>query len=178
MYEHKLRRSAANFTLGPFGGVQNRDFLCVQSLDGMLSFFEQETFNFCCFLPDFLLPSPIVYVKSFDIFVTVASDWGLKSYKYKALSESGGNDLNHAEKSTNNLESLWQYNLGEGVIDIQTSYDDISRQSHIAVLGERNLYCFNDYRLRFMRKLDFLPQCFLFYYLGTILLIKTKSSTL
>lgn len=162
-YEHKLKKSAANFTIGPFGAVQNRDFLCVQSLDGMLTFFEQETPNFCCFLPDFLLPSPIVYVKSFDIFVIVGSDWTLKSYKYKTLSEAACSSSNE-EKS--NLESFWEYNIGENVLDIQTLHDDISRQSHIAVLGEKNLYCFNDYKLRFMKKLEFLPQCFLFYYLG------------
>ncbi|RZC35649.1 PTHB1 [Asbolus verrucosus] len=45
-YEHKLRRSAYNFLVGPFGGTQNRDFICVQSLDGLLTFFEQESFSY------------------------------------------------------------------------------------------------------------------------------------
>lgn len=165
LYEHKLKRSAANFTIGPFGGVQNRDFLCVQSLDGTLTFFEQETLNFSCYLPDFLLPAPVVYVKSYDLFVTVSSGWVLKSYKYKTLSESAATSLND-EKSPNKIDTVWEYNIGEGILDIQTLYDDISRQNNIAVLGEKNLYCFNDYRLRYMKKLDYLPQCFLFYYLG------------
>lgn len=163
VYEHKLRRNAANLIVGSFGNVQNRDFLCVQSLDGILTFFEQETISFSCCLPNFLLPAPIVYMKSFDIFVTVSSDWVLKSYKYKSLNDSA-NSSN--EDQANNLDSLWEYNIGESVLDIQTLYDDISRQSHIAVLGEKSLFCFNDYRLRFMKKFEFLPHCFLFYFLG------------
>lgn len=81
MYEHKLKRSAANFVVGPFGGSQNRDFICVQSLDGLLTFFEQESFAFCCFLPNFLLPGPIVYVSKTDSFVTVGSTWDVDSYR-------------------------------------------------------------------------------------------------
>lgn len=81
MYDHKLRRSAANFVIGPFGGTQNRDFICVQSLDGVLTFFEQESFGFCCFLPSFLLPGPLVYVRKIDSFVTAGSSWKVESFR-------------------------------------------------------------------------------------------------
>lgn len=81
LYEHKLRRSAYNFCLGPFGGTQNRDFISVQSLDGLLTFFEQESFAFCCFLPDFLLPGPLVFVSKVDSFVTSNSNWQITSFK-------------------------------------------------------------------------------------------------
>ncbi|KAL2718938.1 protein PTHB1 isoform X1 [Vespula squamosa] len=33
-YEHRLPRFPASLVVGPFGGVRNRDFLCVQCLDG------------------------------------------------------------------------------------------------------------------------------------------------
>eukprot|EP00744_Colponema_vietnamica_P033798 GILI01056283.1.p1 GENE.GILI01056283.1~~GILI01056283.1.p1 ORF type:complete len:171 (+),score=15.28 GILI01056283.1:113-625(+) len=45
-YSHNFDRIAVNFTHGPFGGVSGRDFLCVQSIDGVLSFYEQETYAF------------------------------------------------------------------------------------------------------------------------------------
>lgn len=67
--------------VGGFGGTQSRDFICVMSLDGILTFFEQEHFAFCCFLPDFLLPGPIAYVETKDIFVTFGSNWYLQSYR-------------------------------------------------------------------------------------------------
>lgn len=81
MYEHKLHRSAASFVIGPFGGLPNRDFICVQSLDGMLTFFEQEIFSFCCFLPDFLLAGALVYLPKSDVFASAGSDWQIHGYR-------------------------------------------------------------------------------------------------
>lgn len=82
LYEHNLERSAANFVVGPFGNIVNRDFICVQSLDGMLSFFEQETPSFRSFLPDILLPGPIAYLQKTDCFITVCSNWSVVAYKW------------------------------------------------------------------------------------------------
>ncbi|XP_071050684.1 protein PTHB1 [Onthophagus taurus] len=165
LYEHKLRRTSFNFTSGSFGNVQNRDFICVQSLDGLLSFFEQETFNFCCFLSDFLLPGPLVYVRSSDSFITCGSSWKLESYSYKNLSNCGSD--NHDDDHGRNVLSNWSYNVGEGVLDIQTIYDDVTRTNFIAVLGEKHLYCFNDGgKLRFMKKFEFICISFHFYFLN------------
>lgn len=80
MYEHKLKRSAANMVIGPFGGSANRDFICIQSLDGMLLFYEQECFAFCCFLPNFLIPGPLIFNKRTDSFITFSSKWCIESY--------------------------------------------------------------------------------------------------
>uniref|UniRef100_A0A1B6MD26 PTHB1 N-terminal domain-containing protein n=3 Tax=Graphocephala atropunctata TaxID=36148 RepID=A0A1B6MD26_9HEMI len=68
-YEHQLSRSAFSFVVGAFGGAKGRDFTCIHSLDGTLSFFEQETFAMSRSLPCFLLPSPFVYMPSSDSFV-------------------------------------------------------------------------------------------------------------
>lgn len=81
VYEHSLKRSTAHLIVGPFGGSQNRDFMCVQSLDGMLTFFEQEIFSFCCFLPEFLLPGPIAFVKSTDSFITSSANWHITNFR-------------------------------------------------------------------------------------------------
>lgn len=83
MYEHKLKRSAANLVVGSFGGLINRDFICIQSLDGMLTFYEQECFGFCCFLPNFLIPGPLIYNKKIDCFITFSSTWHIECYRYK-----------------------------------------------------------------------------------------------
>lgn len=81
MYAHPLKRSAANFTVGHFGGTLNRDFICVQSLDGLLTIFEQESFGFSCFLSVFLLPGPLAYVKKTDTFVTSGSNWYIQFFR-------------------------------------------------------------------------------------------------
>ena len=81
VYQHKLSRSAYSFCIGPFGGGKGKDFMCVQSLDGTVNLFEQESFAFSRFLPGFLLPGPLAYVPKTDSFVTVSSSFQLESYK-------------------------------------------------------------------------------------------------
>ncbi|CAG9760692.1 unnamed protein product [Ceutorhynchus assimilis] len=167
LYEHKLRRSAANFVVGPFGGSQNRDFICVQSLDGIFSFFEQESQVTHVALPDFLLPGPLDYIVKTDSFITVSSDWGIVTYKYKNLSEA-------ADESTDpiyskpKLISDWFYYLGETVTDIQVTNDIINRESWIVILGEKHLICLTDNGMpKFMKKLDYSPICMHSYVIDT-----------
>lgn len=80
-YEHSLTRFPVSLTMGPFGGVRNRDFLCVQCLDGALLFYEQETHTFSLVLGNRLLPEPIVYISRNDVFVTPSSSWILECYR-------------------------------------------------------------------------------------------------
>lgn len=162
-----MKRSAANFTIGPFGGSQNRDFLCVQSVDGIVFFYEQETFSFCCFLPDFLLPEPLIYLKSTDSFITCNSNWCIESYKYKHLSERS--QTNEDDSSGTRVTKDWSYNLGENVLDIKTIHNEETKESFILILGERNYFCLNQSgKLRFMKRLDYAPVTFHVYHLGII----------
>ena len=63
-------------------------------MDGMLSFFEQETFTFGRFLPNFLLPSPLEYVSGIDSFVICSSARNIECYKWVwILYEVISNDL-------------------------------------------------------------------------------------
>ena len=61
--------------------LSGKDFICIQSMDGMLSFFEQESFAFGRFLPGFLLPGPLSYVGKTDSFLTCSSSRVVESYK-------------------------------------------------------------------------------------------------
>ena len=81
LYQHKLSRSAFSLTIGHFGGVINKDFMCVQSIDGAISIFEQESYSFSRFLPGFLLPNPIVYVERNDSLVTLSSSFEVESFR-------------------------------------------------------------------------------------------------
>ena len=68
--------------------ILGRDFICVQSMDGMLTFFEQETYSSKISLPNFLLPGPIVYLSTTDSFVTVSCVRQVEVYKLVILIES------------------------------------------------------------------------------------------
>lgn len=79
--------------------LTDRDFLCVQSMDGTLSIFEQESFAFSRFLPGALIPGPLKYIHSSDSFVTVSSLQQVETFRYQALAMA--TDTKSKEESEN-----------------------------------------------------------------------------
>ncbi|XP_059704475.1 protein PTHB1 isoform X3 [Haemorhous mexicanus] len=168
MYEHNLQRTACNMTYGPFGGVKGRDLICIQSMDGMLMLFEQESYAFGRFLPGFLLPGPLAYSSRTDSFITVSSCQQVESYKYQVLAFATDADERHDTEqrklsSGKRLVVDWVLNIGEQALDICiVSFNQ--GVSSVFVLGERNFFCLKDNgQIRFMKKLDYSPSCFIPY---------------
>lgn len=163
---------------GPFGGINHmtntepHEYICVQSMDGMLSIFEYESFSLSCFLPKVLIPGPFKYIPKTDSFVTVSSSWELEMYKYQTLATSAktferksGETVAQSSKSKRILAE-YTYNIGESALDIEvlTSTTHGQTTCSILVLGERNLYCFNDTCiLKYMKKFDYNPSAFCVY---------------
>uniref|UniRef100_A0A8C0FFJ0 Bardet-Biedl syndrome 9 n=1 Tax=Bubo bubo TaxID=30461 RepID=A0A8C0FFJ0_BUBBB len=168
MYEHNLQRTACNMTYGPFGGVKGRDLICIQSMDGMLMLFEQESYAFGRFLPGFLLPGPLTYSSRTDSFITVSSCRQVESYKYQVLAfATDADERQETEQqklsSGKKLVVDWVLNIGEQALDIcVVSFNQAV--SSVFVLGERNFFCLKDNgQIRFMKKLDYSPSCFIPY---------------
>ncbi|XP_078544358.1 protein PTHB1 isoform X1 [Lissotriton helveticus] len=168
MYEHNLQRTSCNMTFGPFGGVKGRDFICIQSMDGMLMFFEQEGYAFGRFLPGFLLPGPLSYNSRTDSFITVSSCRQVESYKYQVLAVAADADTRREVEqqklgSGKRLVADWTLNIGEQALDISiVSFGQAP--SSVFVLGERNFFCLKENgQIRFMKKLDYSPSSFLPY---------------
>ncbi|XP_030226624.1 protein PTHB1 isoform X2 [Gadus morhua] len=168
VYEHNLQRTACNMTSGPFGGATGHHSVCIQSMDGMLMFFEQESYSFGRFLPGFLLPGPLAYCPRTDNFLTVSSTRQLESYRYETLAvatdaESRQDAELPLKTGGKRLTPDWTVVLGEAALDL--CIPSLSHaSSSICVLGERNLYCFRDNgQIRFMKKLEYNPSCFLPY---------------
>ncbi|NWY02205.1 PTHB1 protein, partial [Nothoprocta ornata] len=168
MYEHNLQRTACNMTYGPFGGVKGRDLICIQSMDGMLMLFEQESYAFGRFLPGFLLPGPLTYSSRTDSFITVSSCRQVESYKYQVLAfATDADERQETEQqklgSGKRLVVDWVLNIGEQALDIcVVSFNQAV--SSVFVLGERNFFCLKDNgQIRFMKKLDCNPSCFIPY---------------
>lgn len=168
VYEHNLQRTACNMTYGSFGGVTGHHSLCIQSMDGMLMFFEQDSYTFGRFLPGFLLPGPLVYNPRTDSFLTVSCSRQLESYKYETLAvateaENKQDPDLPVKSGGKRLTPDWTFILGEEALDL--SVPSFSHSSScIFVLGERNLYCLHDNgQIRLMKKLEYNPSCFLPY---------------
>ncbi|KAM4580045.1 protein PTHB1 [Odontesthes bonariensis] len=168
VYEHNLQRTACNMTYGTFGGVTGHHSLCIQSMDGMLMFFEQDSYSFGRFLPGFLLPGPLAYNSRTDSFLTVSAARQLESYKYETLAVATDAEIRQdsdlpLKTGGKRLTPDWTLVLGEQALDLSVPSFSHSSSS-ILVLGERNLFCLRDNgQIRFMKKLEFNPSCFLPY---------------
>ncbi|KAL1423985.1 hypothetical protein MTO96_020584 [Rhipicephalus appendiculatus] len=99
MYEHTLSAPSYCCVAGHFGGVKGQDFLCVQGVDGSLTFFEQENFAFTRYLPEFLLPGPLAYVAKTDSLVTVNTAFHLENFSDgRQLDAAHGHAEEHAAR--------------------------------------------------------------------------------
>ncbi|XP_013181956.1 PREDICTED: protein PTHB1 [Papilio xuthus] len=160
--KHAFKRRAYNMTVGPFGSSKSRDLICVQSLDGTLSFFDQDTFLFMCIFNDILIPGPVAYVMTVDMFVICKSTWTLEIYSYQQLRESS--ELSLRQNKTNIPQ--WTYNAGEEISAVQVIRTS-SNFSSIIALSERHLYCFQDNGLmKALIRFDYTPICFHSYLIG------------
>eukprot|EP00118_Oscarella_pearsei_P013887 m.115130 g.115130 ORF g.115130 m.115130 type:complete len:899 (+) comp37533_c0_seq3:53-2749(+) len=169
MYQHGLERTACNMTSGPFGEVKGKDFLCIQSMDGFLYFFEQENFAFGRFLPNFLIPGPIQYMAKTDSFVTCSSARTVDCFKYRVLAVAVDNDkkgargLDTIRKSGKKVTVDWSFHLGDYGIELYVAMFDSVTPS-LVILGEHGLYCLTDNgSMRFMKKLEYNPSCLIPY---------------
>jgi hypothetical protein len=60
------------------------DVICVQGMDGVLTFVENGVESFTTRFRDFLIPGPLLYVAEIDSLVTYSSAMQLESYRYRA----------------------------------------------------------------------------------------------
>lgn len=150
---------------GSFGGYalgtsEPHEYICVQSMDGMLSIFEYESYSLSCFLPNALLPGPLKYLSRNDSFVTVSSTWHLESYRYQTLATQTTSEKGDKIKK---IQPEWSFNIGEGALAIELT----NNGSTVLVLGERNLFGFSDtLSLKFIKKFDYNPSAFCVYQTG------------
>lgn len=175
MYEHVLQRSAFNMTLGPFGHVKGKDFICIQALDGTLSFYEQESFAFSRFLPNYLLPGPFRYDSINDSFIVATASRTIESYRYHILAiakddeDSSGNKRTHGPVKNiinrgRRVAPDWMCMIGENALDI--AIIENTNPCTIIVLGEHNLFIMDETgELKYSRKFDFNPLCMCSYIL-------------
>ncbi|KAG8198697.1 hypothetical protein JTE90_015519 [Oedothorax gibbosus] len=182
IYEHNLQRHAFSFIIGHFGGIQGKEMMCIQCLDGTLCFFEQERFSFSRFLPKSLIPGPICYVPKTDSFVTI-NGFSVESYRFQALASATdenteGENLVFKGKK---VVPEWTYTLCDATLDVLMVDDKTSPT--IAILGERFLTTLNSHgSIKFSKKFSFTPRCFSCYreehHGFLIMLIVTSNQTL
>jgi Bardet-Biedl syndrome 9 protein len=177
-YEHMLGEDGKHFTsfnfcYGPFGSPNSmRDFICVQSMDGQLQFFEQDQLAFLHRLDEVLIPGPLCYAPQIDALVVTSTNMEVICFKYHVLaakssktgssvSSGGGNSSGTSGSSGKNdkVHAEWRLNLGEHALDIyigRYSTELIPGQIDILVHGEHSLFCVTDQgAIRFQKRLNY-----------------------
>jgi Bardet-Biedl syndrome 9 protein len=146
-YEHQLTRPCFNMCYGPFGGTQHRDYICIQSLDGVLSFFEQEAFAFNRLLSsNFLVPGPLCYFPKTDSFIICNNSMCIEAYRYQVLAAAADNvdrEPGAEGASGKKVQVDWSTNIGEHAQHIEVTRFSRSlsaSQQEILVIGERTLF--------------------------------------
>eukprot|EP00746_Dinoflagellata_sp_MGD_P022428 gnl/MRDRNA2_/MRDRNA2_152475_c0_seq1.p1 gnl/MRDRNA2_/MRDRNA2_152475_c0~~gnl/MRDRNA2_/MRDRNA2_152475_c0_seq1.p1 ORF type:complete len:868 (-),score=140.42 gnl/MRDRNA2_/MRDRNA2_152475_c0_seq1:11-2614(-) len=164
-YEHVLTRPAYNMCYGPFGGVRDRDYMCVQSLDGVLSFFEQDAFAFNRMLPsNFLVPGCLCYMAKTDSFITCNSQMVIESYRYQVLAAAAENvDQDQNAVTGKKVQVDWSTNIGEhaALIEVTRFGRQLAgNQEEILVVGERTLFCLKEKGgIRMQKRMEYNIAC-------------------
>ncbi|KAA6373276.1 MAG: hypothetical protein EZS28_031199, partial [Streblomastix strix] len=134
-YEHKLPRNAHSFVYGGFGGAVDRDFICVQSIDGCFSFFEQEVRCFDRVVHDFLLPGPFCYLPSRDSFIIALSTMDILCLKYQSMAKTVGSTPAYIHNVTpqDTTGVLGKMAMGTGATQ---DFNTIPTQAHQPLPGD------------------------------------------
>ena len=145
-YEHSFKDAkssftASNMTFGPFGySNTTRDFLCVQSMDGRLQFYEQDHFAFASQFNNCLTPAPLCYASAHDSIIICNTNSEIVAYKYQVLASS-------SHRKETSREEDWSVKIGEHTSEIfvaNYSGDGNSNKSNIIVLGRKVfVFCIN-----------------------------------
>eukprot|EP00357_Protocruzia_adherens_P011183 CAMPEP_0115013974 /NCGR_PEP_ID=MMETSP0216-20121206/25762_1 /TAXON_ID=223996 /ORGANISM="Protocruzia adherens, Strain Boccale" /LENGTH=822 /DNA_ID=CAMNT_0002383545 /DNA_START=48 /DNA_END=2516 /DNA_ORIENTATION=+ len=158
-FNNKLERNAFNFTYGGFGGVENRDYLCVQSSDGQLSVFEGENFVFSIQLNDFVIPGPICYNSRIDSLITFNSKMEIEAYRYASLAAF------FASNQGKKIQPEWTCIIGDIALEISPHYTTGGKQGDIVVMAEGSLLVLTERgTIRMQKRLDYYPSCLSTYH--------------
>lgn len=171
--EHRFDHTTCNVTCGGFGNSSanaGQDFLCVQSMDGQLSFVDHNKILFQRFLPSshFLTPGAIAYVPKMDAILIGSSSLELHCFRYKSLTQSTGSEVKDAPSTDagaagRRVTSEWACNIGEDILQIETCRFSKSLQNSqvdIAVLCERTLFVLKESgEMKFQKRLDAPSMC-------------------
>lgn len=166
-FEAELAHSSFNMTVGKFGRAKHA-LLCVQALDGHLSFVDPRKVLFSGFLPSnqFLIPGHLAYVPEKDLLITHNSSLFLMCYSFPSIvtafhkasanvassistslskmgefGEGGIPSLGASLQNTSSpLLPTWTFNLGEDVVGIEVcaTYKTSSAPRSFSSASNRN----------------------------------------
>lgn len=156
-YEHKLNRNGFNFTLGKIGD-RNYDVIFVQSLDGVISIYEQDSLVNMIALSEVLFPGPINFLTRKECFLIANTNYEIECYSYNNLATSNTRSTGESSDSSKKISHTWSTELGELIREMKIIDNRISKKQEIFCLTESAIFLLDDNgKLLYQKKLDFEP---------------------
>ena len=155
--DNKLKRNGHNFTRGKIGEKTN-DFVFIQSIDGAISIYEQDSLINIVTFSEVLFPGQIGFLNRKDSFIISNTAYEIECYGYNNLATLKANTQN------SNFNHTWKVNIGELTIQMEIIYNNLNKKQEIVILSETMLNLINENGvLVYQKKLDFEPRTFYVY---------------
>lgn len=158
-YDHKLKRNGHNFTRGRLG-EKNYDLVFVQSIDGAISIYEQDSLINSISFSEVFFPGSIAFLSKTDSFIISNTSYEIECYNYNNLATI----KKGSEKNEMKITHQWVSNIGELTKDIQVISNELNKKQEIVILSETllNLLDSNG-KIFYQKKLDYEPMAFRVY---------------
>lgn len=112
-YDHKLKRNGHNFCHGQIG-ERNYDLVFIQSIDGAISIYEQDSFINLVTFSEVIFPGQIDFINRKDSFVITNTEYEVECYGYNVLDTKKIGPSNNS--NSQQIYHQWKVILGELVI--------------------------------------------------------------
>jgi len=159
-YEHKLNRNAFNFCLGRIGD-RNYDIIFVQSVDGAISIYEQDSLVNMIALSEVIIPGPINFLTRKECFLISNTNYEIECYSYNNLATttaSRGLSASESNSEKKTINHTWSTELGELIRELKIVDNKVSKKQEIMVLTETHVFLLDDNgKLMYQKKLDYEP---------------------
>lgn len=167
-YEHKLTRNAYNFCLGRIGD-RNYDIIFVQSLDGVISIYEQDSLVNMISLSEVIIPGPVNFLTRKECFLISNTNYEIECYSYNNLATTTSNRINTSDASdtaaaAKKINYSWSVDLGEMTREIIVIDNKQNKKQEIMVLCESLVFLLDDNgKILYQKKLDYEPMTLYVY---------------
>ena len=148
-FEHKLSRNGFNFCTGKIGEKSN-DILFIQSVDGTISIFEQDSLVNAFTLNELILPGCIAFLNRKDYFIISNPGYEIECYSYNNIATS------FSREDNKKIMYNWIINLGELTKEIKIIDNSHNKKQEILILTETMMHLLSDNgQLLFQKRLDY-----------------------
>ena len=160
-FDHKLKHIGNTFTKGRIG-ERNYDIVFIQSVDGAISIYEQDSLINMVSFSEVIFPGAVGFLSRKDCLLISNTSYEIECYNYNNLATI--KKSSSSSQSDNRITHQWKVNIGELTKQIEIINNTLNKKEEIVALSETllNLIDSNG-KILYQRKLDFEPMTFKAY---------------